>query len=257
MNGYSVRNNYNKISLESRIDRSSLAYLKNVSVNMVSVMFPIPSYGVLPVAGGLMFLLGCVLSVAAVLAWRAKLAERHDLPFDTVFNQKEIREEMSLFQNMLGTFGAVVFVLMGGWIFIEGTSETYKFRNLPVSQIQSVKISRLGHDLSADELSRVVTMDNQGLLKPGFQTLWKCVSYSKGRKQFENGFRLELVFEDPNLKGNFLYIWRRSGSRHPTSYVSPSVGPHGMNLGEYSCSEFEQWITENVEPLFKMGTHLK
>ena len=108
-------------------------------------MFPIPFYGVLSVAGGLRFLLGCALTGAAILAWRAKLAERNDLPFDTVFNQKEIREDTSLFQNILGTFGAVVFVLFGTWILIEGTSETYKFRHLPVSQIQSIKISRIGY----------------------------------------------------------------------------------------------------------------
>lgn len=202
-------------------------------------MFPIPNYGAI---GPLFFLLGCGLCVATFFAWKNKLDERKGLPFETVFNRRASREEINFLGLFLYTLGSIVFLFLGLWMTIEQTRDAYAFRNLPVEQIKTLTVYRDNSDLAP------LTLEDWSTIQVGMETLWKCRQYSKGRERFPEGYRIELVFQDPELKGYSLHFRRRDGSNKPTSYVSPSTDPLGTNLGEYDCREFGDWVKKHIDP---------
>lgn len=213
-------------------------------------MLLFPYYGEFAAFSLIMCLLGLGLGAASIFGWKSKLDERHKPPIDTIFQSNESKEEIGLFGLILGTFGSIVFVCVGGFMLIFGAYDVYQFRSLPLSELEGLKVYR-AEKAPLSNPSQFVVIKNEGQLIAVFQTLQKCTVYSKGRERFGDGYKIELIFKDQRLANHYISIYRRSNPTQPPSYVTPHIGnDRTMNLGEYTCPEFDNWITQNIDPLF-------
>jgi len=208
---------------------------------------PIPFYGQ---TGTLLLtvLIGGVLTTAAVCAWKQKFAERKEAPIDTVFNQREGEPEQSLFAPILGTIGALVFLVGGGLIFYWITAETSQFRSLPISQVRGFKVSRISEEGKDAPVS--VLIEDREVAQNALEKLRGCTIFQRNREKFSDGFRIELLFDDESTIGNKLSVFLTiTPSKGEYGIVVPR-GPAGTNLGDYSCPEFHIWVQANIVPRF-------
>jgi hypothetical protein len=200
----------------------------------------------------LIVLIGGILSIAVLYTWKQKFLKRKAAPIDTVFNQREGKSEQSLFGAILGTIAALIFLVGGGLVFYQVTSETSQFRALPVSQIRAVRISQ------EPQNSASFLIDDRQAVQTAIKLLKGCSIYdrrSRGvRETYSDGFRIELLFEDEGTVGNTLTVFLTVNPPRGDHGIVVPRGPRGSNLGDYTCPGFDNWVRAKVVPLFPPAT---
>lgn len=199
----------------------------------------------------LMFFGGFGAGIVAFRIWKAIIQERR-LPPDTLFNSAPPEKETySSFQAGMVTLAAVVFTLAGGLTTIFVSAGKYQFRTLPLDKLQSIDVYKASDEYHVDK-SRAIRIENtSGQVLAGVKLLEKCSSQNRNHEHFENGYVLRLVFDDPTLSDYYISAFRRSSSGLDKNLVLAQREPvRNLNLGEYSCPSFQDWVRVNIDPLF-------
>jgi hypothetical protein len=214
-------------------------------------MLAFPFYDTLIFILPFFFSVGLWLLFQAVRLWEAIIHERQQPP-DTIFSSTaHSQSDNSRLQAGLATVVGVVFVLAGGWGTIHIGSGKYQFRSLPLEQLAAIEVYRADDEYSVDR-SRMVRIENiDGKVAEALKLLRRCTVTSHSHETFKDGFVLRLIFDDPSLSEFYLAAFRRSTVSNEKTMVMPQRSPiRGTNLGEYGCPEFQDWLQQNVDPLF-------
>lgn len=212
---------------------------------------PIPFYGQL---SALIFLVvfGGVLAITVFFAWKQRLEQRKEPLIDTILETKDRRSDHSLLTIVLGTMGAMTFLFGGGTILYLGASETNHFLNLPLTQIRALKISLIVSNKT--NTAEFIKFDDRTAVQNALKQLSGCTVFQRNREELSNGFRIEVLFDDENIKGNELLVFLNINPPNGEFGVVNPRGPADINLGSYSCPEFDVWVRENIVTLFPNPT---
>ncbi len=69
----------------------------------------------------------------------------------------------------------------------------------------------------------------------------------------------QLIFADENMgKDFYISVYRKSNNKEGKSVVIPHYYENkNLNLGEYSCPAFQDWVSKNIDPIFQDKENLK
>jgi len=199
----------------------------------------------------LFFFGGVVAAVSAFRMWKTIAHERR-LPPDTLFQTAPPEEEnYTSFQAGFVTLAAVVFILAGGLITVFTSAGKYQFRALPIDSLRAIEVNRATDEFNVDK-SRTIRIENiDSKLSAGLKLLEKCGSQSREHEHFENGYVLHLIFDGPDFDNYYISVFRKSSSGRDKGIVIAQREPvRNLNLGEYSCPSFQDWIRQTIDPLF-------
>lgn len=199
----------------------------------------------------LMFVGGLVAAIFAIRMWKSIIKQRR-LPPDTLFHTSpQQKESYSSFQAGCVTLAAFVFTLAGGLSTVLITVGKYQFRKLPTETIEAIEVFQADDESNVNR-SKIVRIENtDGKIVFGLQLLKKCGSQSRNHEHFENGYVIRLVFDDQKLNDFYISAFRRSSSGKEKSIVlAQRESVRNLNLGEYECPEFQEWLKDTIDPLF-------
>lgn len=199
----------------------------------------------------LMFFGAVAGNVLAFRLWRTVLRERRPTPNTLVHAASVTNEVHSVAHAGMVTFAAIVFTLVGGLAAVYTSAGKFQFRSLPLEKLVAIEVYRAADEYSVDR-SQTVRIENQdGRLLEGLDLLKKCGARNRDHEHFEDGYVLRRVFDDPNLVNYYVSVFRTSSTRANKTVVMPQRSHvRDLNLGEYSCPAFQDWVRTNIDPLF-------
>ena len=164
-------------------------------------------------------------------------------------DEKEAKGKFRLLMNL---FGGVVFLLFGIFASYFNSKETYKFRNIDISQVSGFRIIKSIDEYSADNPQQITITDKQAV-QDVLKSLKECYSISRNHESYQDGYKIKLIFEDKSLdKDFFISVYRISNKTNEKFVLMPHVGENrNLNLGEYGCPTFQDWVRKNIDPLFQ------
>lgn len=160
--------------------------------------------------------------------------------------------EKEYFNNSIGILAGTVFLLCGAFFSIGNLWSTYNFRNIDISKVKGFKIAK-----SADEYSQTkshfIIFDNAQQIQEALKSLKNCGSIQPDHEHFENGYKLQLLFTDENFGNDyFISVYKRTNRSANKSAVIPHFfQERNLNLGEYDCPAFQDWVSKFIDPLFQ------
>lgn len=154
---------------------------------------------------------------------------------------EETREKESL-QLILMTIIAPIFVVFGLLAFVLDNWETYQYRNLDLARITSATVQKVDSENSA---GRIIWYDDLGKLREGLSVLSRCSSeVTKNHEHFQDGYRIGLFVDGGDQPAYFVTSYNR------TSASATRAGVEAGGNGAFSCRPFQDWVRENLEPMF-------
>ena len=155
------------------------------------------------------------------------------------------------------SLAGTVFLLVGIFGPYFNIKETYKFRNIDISQVSGFKVIKSDDEYSPDNSKQITINDAQaaqGILK----SLKECYSISRNHETYQVGYKIKLLFEDKNLDQDFfISVYRLSNKINEKFVLMPHIGENrNLNLGEYGCPSFQEWVSKNIDPLFQNKSNL-
>lgn len=163
--------------------------------------------------------------------------------------EKDAKEKFKLF---MASFIAPIFLLFGAIGSYLNFTQTYNFRGIDISQVIGLKVIKSTDEYNYDN-SHQVTMNNSQAIQNALTSLKTCYGTSNNHESYSDGYKIKLLFENKNLdKDFFISVYRKSSASAEKSVVMPHYNENGsVNLGEYSCPEFQEWVRKNIDPLFQ------
>lgn len=155
------------------------------------------------------------------------------------------------FRNIMGAFVGTIFFLSGSIFSIGNIWSTHDFRSINISQIKAFKVIK-SEDEHKINNSKFIIYDDAQSIQNILGSLKNCSETSRNHESYQDGYKLQIIFSDENLEKDFyISVYRKSNNKTGKSVVIPHYYENkNLNLGEYSCSAFQDWIKTNIDPLF-------
>lgn len=187
-------------------------------------------------------LAGIAAGAQAFADWRALLRQwrtEADLP-----TEKQAKPTL---QKILLLLVSPLFIIVGTLVFVSQPIAIGSFRQLHLGDISgaTVYIAKSEDDVSLSQVRRMTDVEP---LRAGLQLLSQCKSeVSMNHEHFTNGYVIMLESDKWNASDYKIGVFRSTSKNESKTGVVPyvSVGRTG-----YLCPSFQQWVTENVDPMF-------
>lgn len=199
----------------------------------------------------LMFFGGLAAGLFAFRMWRSILHERRRPP-DTLFDSAPLeKQSYTSLQAGLVTLVALAFTLGGGLSTVFASAGKHQFRKLPIDQLKAVDVYKATDEYHVDQSRKIRIENTGGRVLQGLSFVQKCSGQSRQHEHFEDGYVLHLLFDDPSLSDYYISAFRKSSSgKDKTIVLAQRELVRNLNLGEYNCPAFQEWIAQNIDPLF-------
>jgi hypothetical protein len=211
-------------------------------------MLEFPFYSTIGLAG-LFFPIGIVILVAAFRQWRYELRRRNGPTVKTFEVRNLLEERSNTTQRVLSSLAGLAFTSCGALVLFQGGYEIYKFRKVDISHVVGFHVQRVKGDdyVPSDAIDFTKTSE----VRKALSTLKTCNEIRPNHEHFYDGYKIRLLFDDPKVDDYFISAYARSSTSATRSSVEPHISPaRAINLGDYQCPTFQQWLAENIDPLF-------
>ncbi len=168
-----------------------------------------------------------------------------------IFSGKDDEEEVS-FRSILGVLGGILLLIVGLLVGIGFSWSTYNFRNIDISQVKGFRVIKSADEYSTNN-STFIFFEDTHAAQEALKTLKSCYSTSRNHESYQDGYKLQIIFSDETLEHDlYLSIFRKSNNKSNKSVVIPHYYINkNLNLGEYNCPDFQNWVQKNINPLFQ------
>lgn len=162
------------------------------------------------------------------------------------------KEEKEIFRSVMAILVGTIFFLVGSIFSIGIFWSTYKFRNINLSQVKGFRVIKYVDEYNKYN-SRSITYENSQAVQDALRTLKNCSSTSRNHETYQDGYKLQIIFTDENVGQDLnLSVYRKSNNTSRKSVVIPHYYEiKNLNLGEFNCPEFQDWVRKNIDPLFQ------
>ncbi len=160
-------------------------------------------------------------------------------------------EPMDWLRIVLGILGGIIFLLCGSIFSIGNIWSTYNFRNIDISQVKSLRVIK-SEDENKNDNSNFVYFENTDSIQKGLKNLNNCIALYRNHESFQDGYKLQIIFFDENIEKDFyISVYRKNNFEEEKGVVIPHYyEDKNINLGDFSCPDFQDWVTTNIDPLF-------
>lgn len=160
--------------------------------------------------------------------------------------------ERDEFRNGIAFFAGLIFLLCGSIALVGNYWSTYNFRNINISQIKALKVIKSEDEYKNDN-SKFVIYDDAASIQNILMSLKTCSETSRNHESYQDGYKFQIIFADESLEKDFyISVYRKSNNKEGKSVVIPHYYENkNLNLGEYGCSTFQDWVINNIDPLFQ------
>lgn len=161
-------------------------------------------------------------------------------------------EDKEYFRFVLGSFVGSIFFLAGTVFFIGSFWSTYNFRNINISQVKGLRVIKSVDEYKNDN-SNFVTLEDSQSIQTALKSLNNCSETSRNHESYQDGYKFQIIFADENAeKDLYISVYRKSNNSKGKAVVIPHYYENkNLNLGEYSCPDFQNWVKTNIDPLFQ------
>ncbi len=161
-------------------------------------------------------------------------------------------DDKDIFRTIMFIFGGSVFFLVGSAFSIGNFWSTYSFRNINISQVKRVRVIKSEDEYKNDN-SNFVFYENTESIQKALATLKNCSATSRNHESYQDGYKFQIIFADESLgKDFYISVYRKSNNKEGKNVVIPHYYENkNLNLGEFSCPEFQDWIQKNIDPIFQ------
>jgi len=191
----------------------------------------------------LLFVVGVFAGVQSFFAWKRHLAQWNPKrPDETKLKSSDEKSQMVLLP-----LGSIVFIAVGILVVPTNLLETYRYRNLPIDAVESLTINRAPSEWETSSDQRRLT--DHAIIAKGLGLLKICSSgVQQNHEHFEDGYRIKLdVKGDPSAEF-YLSVFRRTNRSDWKTAVS--IRGFDTVVDPMSCPSFQNWVRENIDPLF-------
>lgn len=162
------------------------------------------------------------------------------------------KDERFTFRNGMGVFVGIIFLLCGSIFSVGNIWSTYNFRNINISQVKAFKVIKSEDEYKNDN-SNFVYYDNTESIQNVLASLKNCYEISRNHESYQDGYKFQIIFADESLEKDFyISVYRKSNNKEGKSVVIPHYYINkNLNLGEFGCPTFQDWVKTNIDPLFQ------
>lgn len=189
------------------------------------------------------FIAGCLLAVSTFFDIRSyERARRKALADRRPESAADVKEPPPI-RTALAVLGSAVFIIFGGIGFYLEVTDIYRLRNINIDDVESLKIYRTADEHSTD-FTNERFIDDRTMIREGLGKLHRCSELSRNHESWKDGYRIQLILRDGN-KEHTISAFKNSTSMDGRSGVMTEP-----TTGVYLCADFQEWIRNNVDPLF-------
>ena len=156
------------------------------------------------------------------------------------------------FRLLMLTFVGFIFLLVGTIGSIATVWSVYNFRTMNFSQVKAFRVIKAEDEYKNDN-SNFVYYDDAASIQNILMSLKNCSETSRNHESYQDGYKFQIIFTDESLEKDFyISVYRKSSVKKGKSVVIPHYYENkNLNLGEYSCPTFQDWVRTNIDPLFE------
>lgn len=201
-------------------------------------------FGVHGAAIGLMFTLVFLL-IGRFIGFRVYSRRSNPIQSLTNPNPSDGRWPLAWHPIFLGI--AAIALFCGAVIAIPAFWTVKKFRDIDLSRVEGWSVYRLGEEDRILNESRVDFTERDKTQK-SLNLLESCKGVYHQHDILFDGYLLQLRMSDSSSSNLSLKIYRKSLTTSRKTVI-PQLGI--FEAGEYECPELQQWVVENLDPLFQ------
>lgn len=166
-------------------------------------------------------------------------------------------EDKGVFRSGIGALGGTIFFLIGAIFSFADFKQTFSLRNIDISQVSGFKVIKSSNENNSNNTQSIVINDAENVQK-ALQSLKNCYETSRNEESYQDGYKLKILFFDENLGGDYyISVYRKSNNNEGKSVVIPHFYENkNLDLGEYGCPAFQDWVRTNIDPLFQQKEKL-
>ncbi len=160
------------------------------------------------------------------------------------FFAKPKRSERDSFNSVMALVLGPIFVVVGILVVISTARDIYHFRQLPVEKATGLEITRMA-DESNSQGSRNRSFKDPESVREALKLLRKCHETHRNHQSYQDGYAFTVLFENNGVAGEYRFsAFRLTNGQSNIKTVVLIAG------NEFSCPTFQQWIKDNIDPLF-------
>lgn len=164
---------------------------------------------------------------------------------------KDEAAEKEYIRLAMASLAGSLFLLVGTIGSIGSIWSTYNFRNIDISQVTGLRVIKSEDEYKNDNSKFVVFDDAQSVQKV-LQSLENCFRTNRNHESYQDGYKFQIIFAGENSeKDLYISVYRKSNNKTEKSVTIPHYYENkNLNLGEYNCPAFQDWVNTNINPLF-------
>lgn len=161
-------------------------------------------------------------------------------------------ESKEIFRFVMLTIVGTIFFLFGT-IFSIGTFwSAYNFRSINISKVKEFRVIKSDDEYKNNNSNYVIFADTQSVQK-ALENFKNCSETFRDHESYQDGYKFQIIFADENAsKDLYISVYRKNNNKQGKAVVIPHYYENkNLNLGEYSCPAFQDWVKANIDPLFQ------
>jgi len=165
---------------------------------------------------------------------------------------KENEGEKEYFKLSVVTVVGIFIFLIVTIFSVSAIWSTYSLRNIDIAKVKGFRVIKSDEEYKNDN-SKFVFFDDTQAVQKALQSLRNCSETSRNHESYQDGYKFQIIFADENSeKDLYISVYRKSNNKEGKSVVIPHYYENkNLNLGEYNCPAFQDWVIKNIDPLFQ------
>lgn len=154
------------------------------------------------------------------------------------------KSDRESFNSILTLIFGPIFVIVGFLVVISTAHTIYYFRQLPVEKVTGIEITRMA-DESNSQGARSRSFKDAQSVQDALKLLRKCHQTYRNHQSYQDGYAFTILFENNGVAEDYRFsAFRLTNGQANIKTVVLIAG------NEFSCPTFQQWIKDNIDPLF-------
>lgn len=154
------------------------------------------------------------------------------------------KSDRESFNSVMALIIGPIFVVAGILVVISTASNIYHFRQLPVEKVTGLEITRMA-DESNSQGSRSRSFKDAQSVRDALTKLRICHETYRNKQRYQDGYTFTVLFENNGVAEEYRFsAFRLTNGQANIKTVVLIAG------NEFSCPTFQQWIKDNIDPLF-------
>lgn len=158
----------------------------------------------------------------------------------------------NLFTVLILGFISLLAVSCGAFFSITHSLYVYEFRSIEISKVSGFRIYPSKNESSFTKNNYRDFHDKKAISKI-LESLKECTEFNPNHESFENGYKINLIFDDESYRNDlYISVFRKSTRENGKTSVMPHVTSHqSVNLGNYHCPTLQKLTRKYIDPLFE------